>query len=87
VPLAPDLGRSEHASGTAHVTESSLSSAVGSSTRDTRNTGDSTSSTPGLGTGLVTGLLGDSVSLTLVLVHAGVDRVNNVGTDGCLESC
>lgn len=41
VPLAPDLGRGEHATGTAHVTESSLASAVSTTTRDTRNTGDS----------------------------------------------
>lgn len=59
---------------------------MGSSTGNTGNTGNSATSSPGLGTGLVTGLLGDSVSLTLVLVHASVDRVNNVGADGGLES-
>lgn len=42
VPLAPDLGGSEHATGTALVTEGSLTSTVGTTTRDTRNTGDST---------------------------------------------
>ena len=42
VPLSPDLGRSEHATRSAHVSESSLSSTVGSSSRNTRNTGNST---------------------------------------------
>ena len=42
VPLAPDLGGSEHATRTAHVTESSLTSTVGTTTRDTRDTGNST---------------------------------------------
>lgn len=41
VPLAPDLGRSEHATRSAHVTESSLTSTVSTTTRDTGNTGDS----------------------------------------------
>ena len=42
VPLAPGLGRGEHATGTAHVTEGSLTSAVGTTTGDTGDTGDST---------------------------------------------
>lgn len=49
VPLPPDLGGSEHATGSAHVTESSLTGTVSSTTRDTGDTGDGTSSTPGLG--------------------------------------
>ena len=43
VPLAPDLSWGEHATGAAHVTEGGLSSAVGSTTGDTWNTGNSTS--------------------------------------------
>jgi hypothetical protein len=42
VPLAPDLGWGEHATRTAHVTESSLTSTVSSTTGDTWNTGDGT---------------------------------------------
>ena len=42
VPLSPDLCGSEHTTRSAHVTESSLSSTVSSSTGDTRNTGNST---------------------------------------------
>ena len=43
VPLAPDLGGSEHASRAALVTEGSLTSTVSTTTRDTRDTGDGTS--------------------------------------------
>lgn len=43
VPLAPDLGRSEHATRSTHVTEGSLTGTVGTTTRDTRNTSHSTS--------------------------------------------
>lgn len=42
VPLSPDLGRGEHASGSAHVTERSLTSTVGSSSGDTGDTGNGT---------------------------------------------
>ena len=42
VPLSPDLCWGEHTTRSAHVTESSLSSTVGSSSRDTGNTGNST---------------------------------------------
>ena len=42
VPLAPDLGRGEHTTGTALVTEGSLTGTVSTTTRDTRNTSDST---------------------------------------------
>jgi hypothetical protein len=41
VPLAPDLGRGEHATGSAHVTEGSLTGTVSTTTRDARNTGNS----------------------------------------------
>jgi hypothetical protein len=42
VPLSPDFGRCEHTSGSAHVTEGSLSSTVSSSSRNTGNTRNST---------------------------------------------
>jgi hypothetical protein len=79
------LSGSEHSSGTAHVTESSLTSTVSTGTVDTRNTGNSTTSTPRLSRGLVTSLLGDGISLTLVLGHVGVNKVDNIGTDRSLE--
>lgn len=42
MPLPPDLGRSEHATGTALVTERSLTSTVSTAAGDTRDTSDST---------------------------------------------
>ena len=85
VPLAPGLGGSEHASSTAHVSESSLSGTGGSSSTDTRDTGNSTSSSPRGGTSCLSGHDRDGVGLTLVLVHVGVNKLNNVGTKGSLE--
>ena len=41
VPLAPDLGGCEHASGTAHVTVGGLTGTVSTTTADTWDTGDS----------------------------------------------
>ena len=42
VPPTPDLGRGEHATGTAHVTEGSLTGTVGTTARDTGDTSDGT---------------------------------------------
>lgn len=69
MPLAPDLGGSEHATRAAHVTERSLTSTVSSSTRDTGNTGDGTTSTPGLSRGLMTSLLGADAVLEKAIVR------------------
>lgn len=85
VPLAPDLGRGEHATTTAHVTESGLAGTVGTASRDTGNTGNSATGTPGLGRGLVTSLLGDGVGLAVVLVHVLVDELDNIRADRGLE--
>jgi hypothetical protein len=85
VPLAPGLGRSEHTTRSAHVTKSGLSSAVSTRAVNSWNSGNSTTSTPGLSRGLMTSLLRDGIGLTLVLGHVGVDKVDNVGTNGGLE--
>lgn len=85
VPLAPDLGRGEHATTTAHVTESGLARAVRTTSGDTGDTGNSATGTPGLGRGLVTSLLGDGVGLAVVLVHVLVDELDNIRADGGLE--
>lgn len=66
VPLSPGLGRGEHSTTSAHVTESGLTGSLRSSTTDTGDTGDSSTSTPRLGRGLVTSVLGDGVRLSLV---------------------
>jgi hypothetical protein len=47
VPLAPDLGRGEHTTGTALVTEGSLTGTVSTTTGDTGDTGDSTTCSMG----------------------------------------
>jgi hypothetical protein len=85
VPLSPGLGRSEHTTTTTHVTESSLTSTVSTGTVDTRNTGNSTTSTPRFSRGLLTSVVSNSISLTLVLGHVGVDETNDIGTNGGLE--
>mmetsp|Transcript_158344 Transcript_158344/g.485145 ORF Transcript_158344/g.485145 Transcript_158344/m.485145 type:complete len:333 (+) Transcript_158344:3-1001(+) len=46
VPLAPDLGRREHATTTAHVAEGSLARTVGTTASDTGNTRNSTAGAP-----------------------------------------
>jgi hypothetical protein len=85
VPLSPGLGRSEHTTATTHVTESGLTSTVSTGTVDTRNTSNSTTSTPRFGRGLLTSLGRNGIRLTLVLGHVGVDKVDNVRTNGGLE--
>jgi hypothetical protein len=85
VPSSPNLGRGEHATTTAHVSEGTLAGAGSTTTRNTRNTGNSTTGTPGLGRVLHTSSLGDSVSLSLVLVQLGVNKVNHIRTDGAGE--
>lgn len=85
VPLAPDLGGGEHATTTAHVTESGLAGTVGTASGDTGDTGNSATGTPGLGRGLVTSLLGDGVGLASVLVHVLVNELDNIRADGGLE--
>lgn len=85
VPSSPDLGRSEHSSGTTHVTKGGLASTVSTTTGDTGNTGNSTTSSPRLGRSLMTGLYADGVGLSLVLCHTGMNSLNDVGTDWALE--
>jgi hypothetical protein len=86
VPLSPGLGRGEHTTTATHVTESSLTSTVSTGTVDTRNTGNSTTSTPRLGGGLLTGLVRDGIGLTLVLGHVCVDKVDDIRTNRGLEN-
>jgi hypothetical protein len=69
VPLAPRVGRGEHATASAHVSERGLAGSLGTTTADTGDTSDGTTGTPRLGRGLVTGLGGDGVGLTTVLGH------------------
>jgi len=85
VPSSPDLSGGKHTSTTAHVTEGSLAGSVGTTSRNTRNTSNGTTSSPGLSRGLGTSVLADSVGLTLVLAHASENIMNNVRTNGGCE--
>lgn len=67
VPLPPGLGRGEHSTTSAHVTESGLARSLGTTTANTGDTGNGTTGTPRLGRGLVTGVLSNGVSLSTVL--------------------
>jgi hypothetical protein len=88
VPLAPDLGGSEHTTGAAHVTERSLTGTVCTSTRDTGNTGNGTSSTPGLSRCLVTSLLGAIVALDSAGVWRAKSLTRRMAGDGsCSCQC
>jgi hypothetical protein len=67
VPSSPGLGGCEHSTSTAHVSESTLTCSVGTTTRDSGNTSNSTTSTPRFSRVVVTSKLGNGVSLSLVL--------------------
>jgi len=85
VPSPPDLGGGEHTTSTAHVTESTLAGPVGTTSTDTRNTSNGTTSSPGLGAGIVTGILVDSIGLTLVQSHLLMGLANDVRSNWTLE--
>ena len=82
VPFSPDLEGSEHASLTAHVTESTLTGSVGTRARDSGNTGDSATGTPRLSGMLVTSPVEDGVTLSSVLGHVGVAELDEIISDG-----
>jgi len=85
VPPPVDLGGSEHMTSTAHVAESTLAGTVSTTSADTGDTSHGTSSTPGLGAGLVTGITVDTVGLSVVLGNLVMDEGHDVGSDGSLE--
>jgi len=81
LPLSPDLERSEHATLTAHVTEGTLTGSVSTRARDSWDSSDGTTGTPGFGGVLVTSHPVDGVSLSSVLVHVGVAELNDIISD------
>jgi len=81
VPLAPGLGGGEHATFTAHVTESSLTGAGSTTARDTGDTGHGTAGTPRVGGVTHTSHVLDGIGLAAVLRHLCVDKVDDVGAD------
>ena len=86
VPLSPGLKRGKHATFTAHVTEGTLAGAGGTGATNSGNTGDGTTSAPGLGGVLVTLKPEDSMSLSSVFGHVGVNELNSVVSDGGSEN-
>jgi len=86
VPFSPGSEGSEHATFTAHVTESGLSGSVGTGSRNTGNTGDSASSTPRFSGVLMSLEVEDSMSLSSVLGHSGVNEGDNIVSDGGAEN-
>merc|ERR1719209_308908 len=78
VPPPPGLGGGEHATSTAHVSVSSLARSLGTTTLHPGDTSHSTSSSPRLGTSLVTNINVDSIGLPLVLGHVVVDPGHDV---------
>lgn len=86
VPSSPSLGWSEHTTTSTHVTESTLAGSVSTGTTNSWDSGNSTTGTPRLSRSLVTSLLRNSVSLSLVLVHSGENGVDNVGSDWSSEN-
>lgn len=87
MPFAPGLGRSEHTTTAAHVTECSLSGTMSSSTSDTGNTGDGTTSTPRFSRSLMASLLAHGVSLPFVLSDAFMHLSYNIKPDRCSKNC
>lgn len=82
LPLSPDLKGSEHATLTAHVTESTLAGTVSTGARDSGDTCDGTTSTPRLGGVLVASVPEDTVTLSSVLGHVGVAELDEIISDG-----
>merc|ERR1719328_894366 len=87
VPPPPGLGGGEHAASTAHVSISSLARSLGATTLHPGNTSHGTSSSPGLGTSLVSNINIDSIGLPLVLGHVIVDPGHNVWPHWGPEHC
>jgi hypothetical protein len=74
VPASPGLGRGEHATLAAHVTEGTLTRARVTTTSNTGNTSNGTTSTPGLGRVLVTSARRNGIGLAAVLGKAEKGR-------------
>jgi len=86
VPSPPNLGGCEHPTTTAHVAEGTLACTVSTTSRYARNTSNGSASTPRFGRGLLSSVARNSIGLSLVLGHGGMDFVNNIRSDGCCEN-
>ncbi len=81
VPLAPCLGRREHAPAAAHVAEGSLPGAVRPAAGDAGDTRHGAPRAPRLRRGLVAGAAGHGVGLALVAGEQPVDEADHVGAE------
>lgn len=82
VPSSPGLKGSEHSTLSAGVGEGTLSSSGSTRTRDSWNSGNSTTWTPGDGGVLHTSVNEDSVSLSDVLGDLVMDKLDDIKSDG-----
>eukprot|EP00835_Amoeboradix_gromovi_P005241 NODE_475_length_8011_cov_0.074065.p7 type:complete len:104 gc:universal NODE_475_length_8011_cov_0.074065:1914-1603(-) len=73
VPSSPDLGRCEHSTLSAHVTKSRLTRSHSTTTRNTRNTCNSSTGTPRLCRMLHTCFHVHGIRLSLVFSHSSVN--------------
>jgi len=87
MPSAPSLGRSEHPTPAAHVTERTLTGSVRSAASDPGNPGDGSSGSPGGGRRLFPCPHVDAVRLPRVLHHFVVDERHDIRADGGFENC
>jgi len=85
VPAAPGLSGGKHTTSTTHISKSTLARAVSTTTSHTRDTGHSSSCTPGLCTGLVACQFADCIGLATVLAHVGVNKIHNIRANWSLE--
>jgi len=86
MPLSVGLGGAEHATTSTHVSEGSLTSSMGTTSRNSGNTGDGATSTPRFGRGLHAGPFRDGVWLSLVAGNVAVDVTNDVQANGSFEN-
>lgn len=82
VPSSIGLEGSEHSTLSALVTEGTLAGSGGTRATDSGNTSDGSTGSPGLSGVLHTSLVEDSMSLSSVLVHVGVNERNDIVSDG-----
>merc|ERR1719278_592100 len=87
VPPPPLFGGSKHASSSAHVAKGSLAGPVSTTTPDPGDPSNSTTSSPRLGTCLMSSGFTDAVGLPPVLGHVVVHQGDNVRPDRSSEDC
>jgi len=80
MPASPYLDGCKHASLSTHVTESGLTTSMGTTTSNSGNTGNCTSSTPRRSAVAHTCIGVNSVGLSSVLGDVGVNEMHDIGS-------